>query len=110
MDDSLKSRRGSSNSNQRGNSSDRRARKKWVLETFGDGKTAPCFLCKWPMHPEQMEIDRIIPDFLGGTYKRDNIRPACPTCNKLAWLEVRQMLTDGIDRDKIIEKCVKGDF
>ena len=104
------SRRGSSNSNDRGSSYDRRARKTWVLVTFGNGVTAPCFLCKWPLGREELQIDRIIPDFLGGTYRRDNIRPACGTCNIMAWGEVRQMLTDGVDRETIIEKCVRGDF
>jgi len=28
-----------------------------------------------------LTVDRIVPGVLGGTYRRNNIRPACGTCN-----------------------------
>lgn len=62
----------------RGNSTDRRARKYWMLGTFGDGKSAPCVWCAMALTYETIEADRIIP---GGSYRRDNVQPACRTCN-----------------------------
>jgi 5-methylcytosine-specific restriction endonuclease McrA len=62
----------------RGNSRDRLARKHWMLSHFGDGSTANCYHCGMPLTLETMEADRIIP---GGSYRRDNILPACRRCN-----------------------------
>ncbi len=62
----------------RGNSKDRRARKNWMLTTFGDGIHVLCVHCKETLTYETVEADRIIP---GGSYRRDNVQPACRICN-----------------------------
>lgn len=63
----------------RGSSADRRRRREWMLETFGNGVTAPCFWeCGREVDESTVEADRIIP---GGSYRRDNIVPACRPCN-----------------------------
>lgn len=62
----------------RGNNLSRRSRKLWMLAAFGDGTTAPCYHCEVELTFETVEADRIIP---GGTYRRDNIIPACRQCN-----------------------------
>lgn len=79
-------RRSTTNRHVTGNSYDRRRRKQWLLDTFGDGISAPCSLA---CHPACLAIvtfatiwvDRIIPGCEGGTYRRDNIQPACGPCN-----------------------------
>lgn len=77
------SRRGTSNSNSRGGSKDRRIRKLWILTEFGDGTSALCsFGCGTHVTYETVTIDRFpIPGIEGGTYRRGNIRPACGFCN-----------------------------
>ena len=62
----------------RGSSYARRARKVWMLATFGDGITAPCAHCARPLTYSQLEADRIVP---GGSYRRDNVQPGCRRCN-----------------------------
>lgn len=71
------------NTNDRGSTTDRRRRKTWLLETFGDGTTAPCsFECGEVLTWDTLTVDRYpIAGADGGTYKRDNIRPACRKCN-----------------------------
>lgn len=78
--------RGTSNSNSRGGSKDRRIRKQWLLDNFGDGESAPCsFGCGTLVTFDTITVDRFpIPGIEGGTYKRDNIRPACAPCNSSA--------------------------
>lgn len=75
--------RGTSNSNSRGSSKDRRIRKQWVLDTFGDGVQALCsFGCGGYVTFQTITIDRFpLAGIDGGTYKRGNIRPACACCN-----------------------------
>lgn len=79
-----RARRGCSNGNARGNAESRRRRRQWLIDTFGDGVTAPCFLasivCTGPVTVDTVSVDRIVPGHLGGTYRRDNIRPACQPC------------------------------
>lgn len=67
----------------RGNPEDRRRRRQWLLEEFGNGVTAPCaFGCGTILTEETMSVDRYpIPGAFGGTYARGNIRPACVPCN-----------------------------
>lgn len=65
----------------RGNSEDRRRRKMWLLKTFGNGTTAPCAHCKRKVDYINMTVDRVIPGFKGGTYRRENIVPSCADCN-----------------------------
>jgi hypothetical protein len=71
--------RGTSNGNQRGSAKDRRARKQWLLDTFGDGTIAPCFMagCDAVLTFDTITVDRIQLGVDGGSYRRDNIRPAC---------------------------------
>ncbi|MGN6324518.1 hypothetical protein [Pseudolysinimonas sp.] len=75
--------RGTSNSNARGSSYARRARKQWLLDTFGDGETAPCFVpdCSAILTLQTITVDRITLGCDGGSYRRDNIRPACGSHN-----------------------------
>lgn len=82
------SRRGTTNANTRGSSADRRARKTWLLEMYGDGQEAPCSLelsdrCLVFVTFSTISVDRIVPGRLGGTYRRENIRPACEPCQSL---------------------------
>ena len=74
-------RRGTSNTNDRGSAADRRARKVWLLETFGDGETAPCCFCQTELTFETITVERIVPGCQGGRYVRGNIKPACGACN-----------------------------
>lgn len=76
-------RRGTSNGMSRGGAPARRARKHWLLETFGDGRTALCsFGCGTVLTFETLTVDRYpVPGCRGGRYVRGNIRPACQPCN-----------------------------
>lgn len=72
--------RGTTNTNCRGSSKDRRARKLWLLEEFGDGTTAPCSFegCPEVLTFDTITVDRFpISGVDGGRYIRGNIRPAC---------------------------------
>ena len=70
----------------RSNSYTRRRRRVWLLETFdedlGEG-VARCHLklageaCHQYVDERTLTVDRIDP---GGTYRRDNIQPACTPC------------------------------
>lgn len=74
--------RGTSNTNSRGSAESRRARKTWLLVQFGNGTRARCATCPAWLTFETITVDRWpIPGCEGGTYRRDNIRPMCGTCN-----------------------------
>jgi hypothetical protein len=79
--------RSTSNSNVRGSAKNRRARKAWLLKTFGDGVTAKCALnvserCAGTVDFDTMTVDRYpIAGVDGGSYRRGNIQPACAACN-----------------------------
>lgn len=98
------SRRGTTNQNARGNTEDRRRRREWLVETYradvdvivlADGDVFPmygepigagraacrCYRCGALLTVETVTVDRIIPGCKGGTYRRNNIRPACGSCN-----------------------------
>lgn len=62
----------------RGNSTDRKRRKLWMLATWGDGSSCPCVHCGMRLVYALVEADRIVP---GGSYCRDNIQPSCRMCN-----------------------------
>lgn len=65
----------------RGNSQDRRRRKTWLL-SLGDGKSVPCHWCGKRLTRSTVESDRHpIKGEDGGRYTRDNIVPACRSCN-----------------------------
>lgn len=63
----------------------------------GTGEPAcRCYRCGKLMNYETMEVDRIVPGCMktpkypnGGTYVRENIRPACWICNKVTGNEVK---------------------
>lgn len=72
----------------RGSARDRRARKHWMLSYFGNGQECACVHCHCTLTFDTVEADRIIP---GGSYRRDNVQPACRKCNldrsdNLDWL------------------------
>ena len=97
------SRRGTSNANARGGSEERRRRREWLVQcyradvdvvaldfplpyalstTLGQGVPAcRCYRCGTLLTVDTVTVDRIKPGCQGGTYRRDNIRPACGTCN-----------------------------
>lgn len=78
-------RRGTSNCNTRGSAADRRARRQWLLDEFGDGTTTACaYGCGTRVDIKTMSVDRYpVPGCQGGTYRRGNIRPACGPCNSV---------------------------
>lgn len=103
--------RGTSNSNQRGSAEGRRRRKQWLADTFGDGKGAPCHSClEYLPLGARLEADRITPGALGGTYRRDNIRPSCGPCNIESGIAVRELMKKGVSPEKIIQYCRDGVF
>lgn len=77
------SRRGTTNSNDRGSAAQRRVRKQWLLDQFGNGTVAPCaFDCGTLVDLSTVTVDRHpTPGCRGGRYTKDNIRPACGQCN-----------------------------
>lgn len=90
-------RRGTSNANARGGTRDRARRRRWLIETYRAdvdvnaiglacpvGSATPacrCYRCGCLLTEQTLTIDRIIPGHKGGTYRRNNIRPACGPCN-----------------------------
>ncbi len=75
----MASRRQQSKDDKRGNSADRRARKTFLLNAFGNGTTCACVHCGVTLTRETLEADRIVP---GGTYRRDNVQPSCGPDNR----------------------------
>lgn len=75
--------RGTTNSNARGSSTDRRARRRWLLQTFAADCVGfcRCYRCGALLTERTVTVDRIVPGCLGGRYVRGNIRPACARCN-----------------------------
>ncbi len=82
----MRNRTGRSNTNERGSSYDRRARRAWLVSPEagfgGNGTTVPCWECGKPLTVENVIADRKVPGELGGTYRRDNIQgPHCLSCS-----------------------------
>ena len=78
-------RRSTSNSNVRGSSHDRRRRRRWLVEEFGDGEFVACFLQRSPECLYVLDVHNVSPDRLrlgvdGGSYCKGNIQPACLPC------------------------------
>ena len=88
--------RGTSNTNERGSTDDRRARRAWIMHTYASDVAGfvRCYRCGEllynPNNPPEglamivlkpLTIDRIIAGCKGGTYRRNNIRPCCSHCN-----------------------------
>lgn len=87
--------RGTSNTNARGSASQRRARRAWIVVTFGNAGIVTCYRCGVPLlaeGPDAFEVDRIVPGCLGGTCARGNIRPVCSPCN----IETGNGVRDGL--------------
>lgn len=104
-------RRGTTNGNRRGNTRDRAARRRWLVETFradadvtfgangrpfstllGNGEPAcRCYRCGMLLTESIVTVDRIVPGCRGGTYRRDNIRPSCGICNSATGATTRRL-------------------
>ncbi len=88
--------RGTTNRDDRGNTRDRAARRAYLLRTFGDGTTAPCYRCHAPLTDATISVDRIVPGCRGGRYVRGNIRPACLHCNSETGARLRRLPAAGV--------------
>jgi hypothetical protein len=82
-----KARRGSARTREReargrgrGNVHDRRVRHQWLLDTFGNGTTCRCTWCAKRLRKPEADRHPAC-GHAGGTYRRDNIVPACRQCN-----------------------------
>ncbi len=78
------SRRSTSNSNRRGNTVQRRRRRQWLVDHYGDGTHVACYLqlsthCLRVLDVDTVSADRIVP---GGSYVRENVQPACGPCQR----------------------------
>lgn len=63
----------------RGSAAQRRARKGYLLTLWGNGENCQCIYgCGTVLTFETVEADRII---AGGSYRRENVIPACRECN-----------------------------
>lgn len=47
----------------------------------GDGEKVACVHCGLMLDFETVEADRIVPGSRGGSYRRENVQPACRQCN-----------------------------
>lgn len=102
--------RGTTNANSRGGADDRRRRREWLVETFRADVDAigvewiggpdlvqdvvmpacRCYRCGLLLTVDTVTVDRIVPGCRGGTYRRNNIRPACGTCNSVTGATTRR--------------------
>ncbi len=78
--------RGTTNRNERGSVYDRIARRKYLLRTYAANvkhaiDICRCYRCGRLLNFLTLTVDRIVPGCKGGTYRRNNIRPACAKCN-----------------------------
>ena len=94
------SARGTTNRNDRGSSYQRRERKLWLLSAAagfgGDGTTVQCYRCPAMLTLANITVDRRLAGILGGTYRRDNIRPCCMHCNSITGTELRELIKRGV--------------
>lgn len=51
------------------------------VEIWDDVPACRCYRCGVLLVADTVTVDRIIPGCRGGTYRRNNIRPACGPCN-----------------------------
>ena len=93
--------RGTSNSDSRGSSYQRRKRRQAVLDRDGNGTWALCVTCPTPVDMETMRLDRVIPGFLGGTYALDNVRPQCERCSEYQGGKLRAYLRGCISYEEL---------
>lgn len=88
----MSTRRGTSNTNARGNSRDREARRRYLVRVYESNEgpgTCRCYRCGSQLTMQTVTVDRITPGAQGGRYVRSNIRPACATCNSETGARVR---------------------
>lgn len=76
----------------RGSAEDRRRRKQYLLDVYGDGSTVKCWLCGLMLTYATLTVDRVVPGAYGGRYIRKNIRPACGPCNSRDGNEIKKQL------------------
>lgn len=81
--------RGTTNKYVSGNAGQRRRRKQWLLDTFGDGEFVACFRqislkCLIVLDFDTLTVDRVIPGSENGRYVQGNILPVCGSCNSVA--------------------------
>ena len=83
--------RGTTNRNKRGSSYDRAKRRAYLQTVFASNVKGfvRCYRCGINLNT-YLTVDRIIPGAHGGTYRRNNIRPACPGCNSETGSRVRR--------------------
>lgn len=96
----------------RGSNLERARRRAWLVETFradadvivipfdppvttetlrGMGIPAcRCYRCGKLLTVDTVTVDRIVPGAHGGTYRRNNIRPACMSCNSSTGATIRK--------------------
>lgn len=70
------------NRNLAGNSADRRARRKKLMEEFGDGECCPCVYCGLVVGEGTLIQSKMYTTKQGGGYKQSNLVPSCVDCNK----------------------------
>jgi 5-methylcytosine-specific restriction endonuclease McrA len=68
--------------NGRGSPKDRKARRHWLVNTYGNGETVPCLYCGCELTSDTLTVERLLPGKNGGRYHHPNIMPACDHCNK----------------------------
>lgn len=96
----------------RGSNLERARRRAWLVETFranvdvivipfdppvttetlrGMGIPAcRCYRCGKLLTVDTVTVDRVVPGAHGGTYRRNNIRPACGSCNSSTGATIRK--------------------
>lgn len=84
----------------RGNSAARKARKLWMLRTFGNGKTVKCTHCGKKLDYATVTSDRKIPGCLGGRYTHANVQPACKPCNDKRNTFICPLTDDQMERER----------
>lgn len=112
-----KTHRGTTNRNDRGSSAERARRRAWLVETYradvdvvtsaqfglggdvlvpvivgteGAQPACRCYRCGLLLTADTLTVDRIKPGCQGGTYARNNIRPACGRCNAVTGATTRR--------------------
>lgn len=67
----------------RGPAAQRRRRRRWLVEEYGDGTYVRCWWCPTVLTVDTLEVDRYPTcGHDGGTYRRTNIVPSCRPCNR----------------------------
>lgn len=100
--------KGTCNGADRGNTTNRRRRKEWLIQEYranvdagpdgrpvprGEGRPAArCFRCGDLLTMETITPDRINPGVKGGSYRRENCRPSCLPCQWATGNEIKRAL------------------